>query len=59
MGIKNSLPVKVGVKPYPCFGCPDLSFNEFRFEDGGVCRLPYCVNIEGCPDGRGRAEEVL
>lgn len=51
MAVKsNGMPIKIGVKPYPCFGCPDLSFNEFRFEDGGVCRLPYCVNIEGCPD---------
>ena len=58
MPIQNNMPVKVGVKPYSCFGCPDLSFNEFRFEDGGVCRLPYCVNTEGCPDGRVRGEEV-
>jgi len=46
------MPVKVGVKPYPCYGCPGLSFNEFSFEDGGVFRLPYCANFDGCPDGR-------
>ena len=51
MPTQNNIPVKIGVKPYPCYGCPGLSFNEFSFEDGGVFRLPYCANFDGCPDG--------
>lgn len=23
-----------------------MSFNEFSFEDGGKCHLPYCVSVE-------------